>query len=56
MNIEITQETLDEVNYFMNNGFVPFLSDKGLSFPALAFILQSLITAIDEAQAILDED
>ena len=56
MEIEITQEVLDEVNMFMNNGLVQLLNDIGMSFPALTFITQSIASAIDEAQDKLDKN
>lgn len=56
MEIEITQEILDEVNMFMNDGLVQLLNDIGISFPALAFITQSIVSAVDEAQDKLDKN
>lgn len=56
MEIEITQEILDEVNIVLNNKLVSFLNNQGLSFSAMAFIVQSLINAIDNAQNHLDND
>ena len=56
MEIDINQEILDEVNMFLNNGLVQLLNDTGISFPALAFITQSIVSAVDEAQEKLDEE
>ena len=56
MEIEITQEVLDEVNMFINDGLVQLLNDIGMSFPALTFIMQSIVSAVDEAQEELDKD
>ena len=56
MEIEITQEILDEVNMLLNDGLVQLLNDTGMSFPALTFITQSIVSAIDEAQDKLDKD
>lgn len=56
MEITITQEILDEVNIFLNNGLVQLLNDTGMSFSALAFITQSIVSAVDEAQEKLDEE
>ena len=50
MEINIDQEILDEVNMFLNNGLVQLLNDTGMSFSALAFITQSIVSAVDEAQ------
>lgn len=56
MEVEITQDILDEVNIFINSKIVKVMNDNGLSFPAMGFILQSLLNAIDEAQNKLDND
>lgn len=56
MEVEITQDILDEVNVFVSSKIVKIMNDNGLSFPAMGFILQNLLNAIDEAQTILDED
>ena len=54
MKVEITQDILDEINTFINSKIVKVMNDSGLSFPAMGFILQSLLNAIDEAQEHLD--
>ena len=57
MEIEITQEVLDEVNMFINTRAVQVLNDDAeLSFPAMAFVLQSIVSAVDEAQEKLDKE
>lgn len=56
MEINIDQEILDEVNMFLNNGLVQLLNDIGMSFSALAFITQSIVSAVDEAQEKLDKE
>lgn len=57
MEIEITQDILDEISIFINTRAVQVLNDDAeLSFPAMAFVLQSLINAVDEAQEHLDND
>jgi len=56
MEVEITQDILDEINTFINSKMVKVMNDNGLSFPAMGFILQSLLNAIDEAQTTLDEN
>ena len=56
MGIEITQELLDEVNMFINTMAVQVLNDDAeLSFSAMAFVLQSIVSAVDEAQEELDK-
>ena len=56
MEVEITQDILDEINTFINSKIVKVMNDNGLSFPAMGFILQSLLNAIDEAQTALDKE
>ena len=57
MEIEITQEILDEVNMFINTRAVQVLNDDAeLSFSAMAFVLQSIVSAVDEAQDELDKN
>lgn len=56
MTIEIDQTVLDEVNSVINTKLVSYLNEAGCSFAAMAFIIQSLTAAVDEAQETLDED
>ena len=56
MEIAITQEILDEVNILLNNGLFQLLNDTGMSFSALAFITQSIVSAVDKAQEELDKE
>ena len=50
----LTQENLNEVNMFVNNHLTTTLVEEGLSLPAIAFILQSVTEAVDNAQDQLD--
>ena len=54
MEVEITQDILDEVNMLLNDGLIQLLNDTGMSFPALDFITQSIVSAVDKAQDKLD--
>ena len=57
MEIEITQDILDEINIFIHTRAVQVLNnDAELSFSAMVFVLQSLINAVDEAQDMIDKD
>lgn len=57
MEIEITQEVLDEINMFINTRAIQVLNDDAeLSFPAMTFVLQSIVSAVDEAQDKLDKN
>ena len=56
MEITVTQEILDEINMFINTRAVQVLNDDAeLSFTAMAFVLQSIVSAVDEAQEELDK-
>ena len=54
MEIEITQEVLDEVNIFVNSKLIQYLKNMDLSFSAMAFIIDTLVKAIDQVQEELD--
>lgn len=57
MELEITQKILDEVNNFLKTRAVQVLNDDAeLSFPAMVFVLQSLINAVDNAEAQLNDN
>lgn len=57
MEIEITQDVLDEVNVFVNNYFIAAMGNYyPLSFESMAFMLQAMRNAIDEAQQRLDKE
>lgn len=56
MEVEITQDILNEISIFINSKMVKVMNDNGLSFPAMGFILQTLLNAVDEAQTALDDD
>lgn len=56
MELEITQDILNEVNTFIDSKIVKVMNDDGLSFPAMGFIIQSLFNAINEAQTALDRE
>ena len=54
MEIEITQEILDEVNIFVHSQLIQYLKNIDLSFSAIAFIIDTLIKAVDQVQEELD--
>lgn len=57
MDISIDKETLQEVKVFLDKGWlVQLMNKKGLSFSAMAFILQSLMNATRDAAAAMGED
>lgn len=55
MEIIVDQELLDEVNIFIHNKLVKHLNDAGVSIEGMSFILQVLLSAVDEAQDKLDK-
>ena len=55
MEIIVDQELLDEVNVFIHNKLIKHLNDAGVSIEAMTFILQTLLSAVDEAQDKLDK-
>lgn len=48
MEVEVSQEVLDEINMFIHHKLVKHLNDDGISFAAMSFILQTLLDKIDE--------
>ena len=54
MTVEIDRETLDEVDRILEGDFVNHLAGKTPDFSAVAFILNSVITAVQEAREQLD--
>ena len=55
MSFEIDQALLDEINIYLNKRAVEDLNDAGLSFEAMAFILQTLINKVNKMQDELDK-
>lgn len=55
MTVEIDRETLDEVNRIIEGDFVSYLAGKTPDFSAVAFILNSVITAVQDASEQLDK-
>ncbi len=56
MQITLDKEDLTEVNIFVHKKMVPVMNEYGLGFNAMAFILQVLMNAIDNAQDELDKE
>ena len=55
MEVEVSQEVLDEINMFIHHKLVKHLNDDGISFAAMSFILQTLLDKIDEMQEEIDK-
>jgi hypothetical protein len=56
MQITLDKEDLTEVNIFVHKKMVPVMNEYGLGFNAMAFILQTLMNAIDNVQDKLDKE
>lgn len=58
MEVSIDREDLQDLQRLMieNGDLFDLMNEKGLSFGAIAFVFQTLINAINEAQRELDED
>ena len=56
MNLNVTQEILDEVNWFINQHLVDNMNEVNMSYQSMAFILHTLIVAVDDEQERLDKE
>ncbi len=55
MIISIDTTTLDQVHEFINSGeLVELMNQKGLSVDSMCFVLQAILTALDDAAQQLD--
>ena len=56
MEIEVTKKELEEIKKYASSGeLVKNMNDNGLSVSAMAFILDTLFTKIDEIENIMEE-
>lgn len=56
MEIEITQDIIEDAeNFVWSNSFASFLTSHTVTFEAAAFLLDTVIKAIDEAKKALKE-
>ena len=55
LTIGIDKDTLAELNEEFLGNLTGFLLDAGLSFNAAAFVLQTIVTAIDQTNEMLSE-
>ncbi len=55
--MDIDQEVLDEVHKFVNDGeLVKLMSNKGMTVAGMYFVLQTLVSALDDATRQFDEE
>lgn len=56
MEIEVTKKELEEIKKYASSGeLVKNMNDNGLSVSAMALILDTLFTKIDEIENIMEE-
>lgn len=55
MEISVTKKDLEQLNFYIENYFVKSMNDAGVSFGGMAFTLESLHRAIEEANRTMEE-
>lgn len=56
MEISVTKEDLEQLNFYIENYFVKSMNDACVSFEGMAFALETLHRAIKEANRAMEED
>lgn len=56
MEISVTKEDLEQLNFYIENYFVKSMNDACVSFEGMAFALETLHCAIKEANRTMEED
>lgn len=56
MEISITERDLEQLNSYIENYFIKSMNDAGVSFEGMAFALETLHRAIEEASRTLEEE
>lgn len=56
MEISVTKKDLEQLNYYIENYFVKSMNDACVSFDGMAFALESLHRAIEEASRTMEEE
>lgn len=54
--IEISQRDIKDIEHFIENYLVNSMNESGMSFPAMAVILQTVLDKVNELKNILEED
>ena len=52
--LEITKNDIRDIEHFIENYLVSAMNDSGMSFPAMAIILQTVMDKKDELKDILE--
>ena len=55
MENSVTERDLEQLNYYIENYFVKSMNDACVSFEGMAFALESLHRAIEEASRTMEE-
>lgn len=56
MEISVTKRDLEQLNFYIENYFIKSMNDAGVSFEGMAFALESLYSAIEEASRTMEEE
>lgn len=54
--IEISQRDVADIEFFIENYLVNSMNESGMSFPAMAVMLQTMLDKVNELKNILEED
>lgn len=54
--IEISQRDIKDIEFFIENYLVNSMNESGMSFSAMAVILQTVLDKVKELKNILEED
>ena len=56
MEISVTERDLEQLKFYIENYFVKSMNDAGVSFGGMAFALEKLYEAIEEAGRTMEEE
>lgn len=54
--IEISQRDVADIEFFIENYLVNSMNENGVSFSAMAVMLQTMLDKVEELKNILEED
>ena len=55
MKISVTKKDLEQLNFYIENYFIKSMNDACVNFEGMAFALESLHRAIEEASRTMEE-
>ena len=56
MEISVTERDLEQLNFYIENYFIKSMNDTGVSFGGMAFALETLHRATEEASRTMEEE